>query len=783
MRTLLLMCLFLISTQISYSQQIRISGFIRDHASGEKLVNANIYSIATHTGTISNNEGYFSLALKESNAHLVISYIGYKSKEVRFNVKRDTMVVITLDSDLLLSEIKVTANRYNKISSHLITDIPLQQIKMAPAMLGEVDVIKTLQLLPGVKNTRAGFSGFVVRGGSPDQNLILLDNIPIYNSSHYYGLFSVINENSLQSVRFMKGAIPAKYGGRLSSVVDITLKEGNQNKSEREISLGLMSSSFMLNGPIKKGKTTFSISGRRSMIDLLMLPYFLVSNKPKEGYYFGDLSAKLVHSFSSKDKVSLSYFTSEDERFNNSNFREYEHNGNKIKMSRDQGYKWGNHIASVKWNRIQNAKLSFNTSVYLSDFFMERHVNDKMETQEKVFRTESSFESSIRDMGIRTDWQYFPKNLHQLNFGVAATNHQFKPGITVFYDKNIETGETVNNSIGDLPADFLELTGYVDYDFRVVRFLTLNAGFRLTSINLPDNNFLIPEPRFSGTLHISEGANLTTYYMKTSQYFHLLRSSLLDLPTDLWLPASADFPVEKAQQVGFEASYQTMSGLEFSIAGYYKNMDNLLEYRDGSSIFSTKSEWKEVAESGKGSAHGGEFFFHKKEGRLNGWVSYTLSWATRQFDKINNDREFYSSFDKRHDLSLVANYQLNKRWNIAANWLFNTGTPYNMPEHFRAGGRIWFPGTGLENSLARIDQVLVYNQRNNYRLPAYHRLDVGLHFNKPCKKHPKREQIWSVSIFNVYNRHNAFNRYYNQSYYGEASLFGIMPSISYKLKF
>lgn len=381
------------------------------------------------------------------------------------------MVFIDMESDLLLNEVKVTANRYNKFSNHSITDIPLQQIKMAPAMLGEVDVFKTLQMLPGVKNTRAGFSGFVVRGGSPDQNLILIDEIPIYNSSHYYGLFSVVNENSLQSVRFMKGAIPAKFGGRLSSVVDITLKEGNQNKTEKEISVGIMSSSFMLNGPLKKGRTTYSISGRRSMLDLLMLPYFLAFDKAREGYYFGDLSAKIVHSFSAKDKVSLSFFTSKDKRFNVSGKRNYEEQGNKIQMSRDQGYKWGNNILAAKWSRIQSAKLAFNTSIYLSNFYLERHIRDKVEQKGDVFRNETSFESNILDLGIRSDWQYYPHNLHHINFGIAATNHHFKPGVTVFYDKNIETGETVNNTFGDLPADLIEMVGYIDYNIALHAFL------------------------------------------------------------------------------------------------------------------------------------------------------------------------------------------------------------------------------------------------------------------------------------------------------------------------
>lgn len=784
MRTnlLFLVCYFLIFCQYSFSQTKSISGFIRDSSSGEKLVNANVFALDNRFGTVSNNEGYFSIALKENQNQLTFSYIGYKSKLVKFNNKLDTMVFVDMESDLMLEEVKVTANRRFRNSS--ITEIPLMQIKMAPAMLGEVDVFKTLQMLPGVKNTREGFSGFVVRGGSPDQNLILIDDIPIYNSSHYYGLFSVINDNALQSVRFMKGAIPARFGGRLSSVVDITLKEGNQKKKEKEIEIGLMSSSFLLNGPLKNCKTTYSISGRRSILDLLVLPYFLVVNKPRGGYYFGDLSAKLIHNFSPKDKLSLSFFTSKDKRFDVSGRQEYEYKGVRVEMKRDQGYKWGNYILAAKWNRIQNPKLAFNNSIYLSSFFLERHIRDKVTEQSKEYRNESSFESNILDFGIRSDWQYYPHNSHRLNFGIATTNHYFKPGVSVFYDKNIETGETVNNSYGDLPANLLESVGYFDYDLSVSRFLSLNAGFRLTAISSSAINFIIPEPRLSGTLHLLDGASLSAYYMKTNQYFHLLRSSILELPTDLWLPASSDFPPEKARQFGFDANYQTKTGLEFSIAGYYKNMENLLEYREGSSVFSTKSEWKEVTEIGNGTSYGSEFFFHKKEGRLNGWISYTLSWAKRHFEQVNSGREYYSSFDKRHDGSIVANYQFKKNWNIGANWIFNTGTPYSMPVHDVVGGSISIPDSDVKGSLTRPTlNTLVYDQKNNYRLPSYHRLDLGVHYNKPVKKHPEREQVWSLSIFNVYNRHNAFNRYFNGVYYGEASLFGILPSVSYKLKF
>lgn len=766
----------------AFSQQKRVSGFIRDRSSGEKLVHANVLTPDYQQGTFCNNEGYFSIVLKANQDRLMFSYIGYKTRTLEIESSKDTMIYIDLESNTLLNEIEVSAKK--NFNDQPGTEIPVVQIKMAPAMLGEVDVFKSLQMLPGVKNTREGFSGFVVRGGSPDQNLILIDDIPIYSSSHFYGLFSVINENTLQSVNFIKGAIPVKFGGRLSSVVSIITKEGNRKKQEKEFSVGLMSGSFMINGPLKNGKTTYCISARRSMVDLIMLPYSLVFNKPREAYYFGDLSAKLVHNISYKDKLSISLFASKDKRFDNSNKREYEYQGEKVEMQRDQGYMWGNYVLSVKWNRIESSRLTFNNSIYTSNFFLERHIKDKVKNQNHEYRNESSFKSNILDIGFRSDWQYHPFDFHRINWGITITNHHFKPGISTFHDNNAESGETVNNSYGDLPVDLMESVGYVDYNLKLAGILSLNAGFRLTAITTSASKFIIPEPRVSSTLHLANNSRLTIYYERTSQFFHLLRSSILELPTDLWLPSSSDFPPEKAKQYGIESSYITRNGLEFTIAGYYKNMQNLLEYREGTSLFSTKSEWKELVESGKGASYGSEFFIHKKTGRISGWISYTLAWSKRKFEEVNKGLEFFSSFDKRHDISIVANYQLKKHWNIGTNWVFNTGTPYSMPVYRINGSYVSVPNNGsISGMLIPIQGILVYEKKNNYRLPSYHRLDVSLNYTKPQKKHPNREQTWSFSAFNVYNRHNAFSRYWNDNYYGESSLFGILPSISYKLKF
>jgi len=426
------------------SQSVRISGFVRDSLNGEKIVGAYILSGDNKHGTVSDNEGYFSVSLMPGITNLTVSYIGYSSKQISITSKKDTSIFVTLIQGLQLDEVKIVSSKSEsvRLRNFGVTDIPIKQIKLSPAMLGEVDVLKTIQMLPGVNSTWAGFSGLIVRGGNQDQNLILIDDIPLYSYSHFYGLFSVINESALQSVRFMKGAMPARYGGRLSSIVDITLKEGNKYKRQREIGIGLMSSNIIIEGPIKN-KTTYSLAARRSMYDLLLLPYNLIAKKPRTGFYFGDLSGKVTHNFSQRDKLTISFFTSKDKYFNVTKSLEYTNNGISGTMNRDEGYKWGNNIISAKWNKILKPSLTFSSSMYVSKFYLDRHSYDKFKEGENTYRSELSFTSLINDFGTRTDWQYIPKSSNRLYFGLSSTLHRFKPGQSVFYDKNIETGETI----------------------------------------------------------------------------------------------------------------------------------------------------------------------------------------------------------------------------------------------------------------------------------------------------------------------------------------------------
>lgn len=750
-----------------------VSGFVRDSVNGEKLINVYLFSKDHKYGTTSNNEGYFTIRLPEDQNQLIFSRIGYSTKTIDLQLTDKELVTVEMSPNLTLTNITIKGypSESSRFRNFAIVEIPLDRIKIAPAMLGEVDLLKTIQLFPGVTSTWPGLSGIVVRGGNSDQNLILIDDIPIYSFSHFYGLFSVINENAIQSVRFMKAAIPARYGGRLSSVVDVTLKEGNKKKLEGELGIGIMSSSFLIDGPLKNKKTFFSLSGRRSMSDLISVPVSWITNKQKLGSYFGDFSGKITHAFSKKDLASMSFFRSIDKFYNISTL-DYTNDTKKGKLTRDEGFKWGDNILSIKHNRIQSPVLSINNSIYFSSFFHERHIINTFKEGDEKSKNEVIFSSQIKDFGLRSDWQYTPNHSNRFFFGVNHTSHQFRPGVTSFYSDNLVTGDTTTNSIGNTPINLSESVGYLEYDFNVARFLSFNFGIRSSLLNLKDTVMFLFEPRLSGTLIINPQISTTFFYTQTNQYFHFLRSSVLDQPTDLWIPASRAFPSEKAEQSGIEFNYKIHSVFEISVAAYYKEMQNLVLFKDGSSMIPEEEELKDKIESGKGTGYGVEFFAQKNYGKINGFLSYTLSWSKRQFLNINHGKEFYSSFDRRHELSVTANYNFNEKISFSLNWHFNSGAPYSMPS-YRIPPVI--PGG--------TSQVYIYQEKNTFTLPSFHRLDLGIKYIKPVKKHPGRQRIWSASIYNVYNKKNSYYRGMLYGYGVEANMFLFLPSISYKLKF
>ncbi len=766
-RLQLLSFILLLNPYLIFSQTTRISGFVQDSINGEKLINAHIVSSDLQSGVPSNNLGYYTIVLNRNQQVLHISYIGYNTKTITVKSLRDTVINIELSPSLYLDEVVVESKGGHRFRNFAVKEIPMKKIKEIPAMLGEVDIYKSIQLLPGVTSTWAGFSGMVVRGGGSDQNLILVDDVPIYSFSHFYGLFSVLNENSIQSVRFLKGAVPARYGSRLSSIVDIALKDGNKKKVDGNLGVGIMSGNLAVNGPLNRGKTTFSIAGRRSLYDLFTNAYYLVKGENMEGSYFGDISAKITHSISDKNKIGLSYFYSIDKYYDNSK-KEFTDNGITGDLINRNGYNWGNQVLSLKWNHIQNTRLAISTTIYLSNFFHRRYTNNKFTSSSKEYISKVNFNSSIRDLGLRSDWQFFPNNANKFYFGINHTLHQFSPGSSLFYDSFSGADNVVSKRIGNDPFNLSETVGYIEYDFRISSIITANFGIRNTWLNNKGYSIMIPEPRISGTIELFHDNNLTLYYVQTSQYFHLLRSSIIELPTDLWVPATKNFPSEMGKQIGIEDLYNINNKYEISIAGYYRTMGNLVAYKEGASILPNGMAWEDKMEKGNGVSYGCEFYLAKKGGVLNGWLSYTLSLTKRKFDNINQGREYYSDFDRRHQLAITGNYKFSEKWRFGLTWRLNTGTPYSMPAYY-----INTPYT----------QLMVYEKKNNFRLPPYHRLDLGLFYTSPVTTNKKFSKEWSISVFNAYMKKNVYYRGMWGNYPGEASLFMFIPSLTYKLLF
>lgn len=757
-----------LSSTLLHAQNNFITGYVTDSISGEKLINANIYINEYTKGTASNNNGYYTIRTKQGHTTIRCSYIGYSTKVLKIDVQKDTLISIALVPNLEVEEVTIEA-KSSRFKNFTIKDIPIKQVKQAPAMMGEIDIQKSVQQLPSVTSTWAGFAGMIVRGGNADQNLILIDDIPIYNSSHFYGLFSVINENALQSARFINGAIPARFGSRLSSVLDITLKDGNRRRAEGEVAIGIMSGNIMLNGPLKNNKTTYSFSGRRSMYDLAATTYNLLAKKPLEGSFFGDATAKITHTFSNRDKVTISLLYSIDKYYNNSK-KNYSIGNTTGELSQKQGYNWGNYILSTKWNRVHNPMISFSNTVFFSNFNHKRQNKEEFNSGSLDYNSNVEFISTINDIGVRTDWQYFPHASHKFYFGINHTLHRFAPGSSLFYDNKDQAQEPIKRNLGREKYNLHENISYLEYDVTISPIVSINIGVRNTLILSKEYTKLIPEPRFTSSITISEKSNLIIYYTHTSQYFHLLRTSILEQPTDMWVPATKNFPEEKANQAGAEWTYTHSSTYEVSIASYYKSMYNLISYKEGASVLPNGNGWEEKMEKGKGHSYGAELLIQKKAGKLTGWIAYTLAWSKRQFNSINKGKEFYSPFDKRHEISITSNYQLSSNWNFGANWTFNTGMPYSMPAY-------------SIKTFNTNESIFIYTTKNNLRLPAYHRLDIGAHYTKKHRKHKKWENVWSFSVYNAYARKNVYYRWMWGYFPAEASLFICLPSISYKLRF
>ena len=784
MRFITVIFLFLsFSISVTAQKKVTISGYLKDVSSGEDLIGASVFIKETMKGTTANTYGFFSFSLDPGEYTLIASYVGFDTYEQKISLTEDVRININLTPTAIeMKDVVVTGEKSTNTESTEMgrATIDMDKVKSLPAFMGEADPMKTIQLLPGVLAAGEGNSGFYVRGGGPDQNLILLDEAVVYNASHLFGFFSVFNADAVKNIELYKGTMPSNFGGRLASVVDVTMKDGNNQKFEVDGGVGLIASRLTVQGPIKKNKASFLVSGRRTYIDVVARPLVKESSPFKgTGYYFYDLNAKLNYKFSDKDRVYLSGYLGKDKFY--------------FKDS-DAGFEaeipWGNATATARWNHLYSDKLFSNLSLIYSKYdFSFGAIQDQFEF--KLF-------SGIQDYNAKLDYHWFPANRHKVKFGANYVYHTFIPS-----NATARSGEVTFNT-----GDIVKLFGhegavYFSDDFDVTEKFRLNVGARYSGFahmgpftrylkdpTTGQNSDTIVynrgdvvkfyhgiEPRMSMRYAINKTSSVKAAYTHNLQYIHLASLSTVSLPTDVWVPVTD----RTKPQIGDQYSVGYFKNLkqdmyEASVEVYYKTMKNQVEYREGA------QPDDDVLDNidnnfvfGKGWSYGAEFFLKKRHGDFNGWIGYTLAWTKRQFDDINLGEVFYAKFDRRNDVSVALTYNY-KKWTFGLVFIYATGNAITLP-----------------NSWYIIDNTITYEYapRNTIRMIPYHRLDLSATYH--FKKREKFSSELNISVYNVYSRLNPYFLYINTEgdpYNGsltikakQVSLFPILPSVTYNFKF
>ncbi|MES2837051.1 MAG: TonB-dependent receptor plug domain-containing protein [Bacteroidota bacterium] len=770
-KILLLICLIL-SIKFGFSQQkFTISGYVSDKKTQEKLIGAVIYDSKSKLATTANTYGFYSLTLPSDSVNLIVSYIGFAPQRSTFLLDKSIQLNIDLTLDNELKTVEVVSDQSETIAERTrmsTINIPIEQIKKVPALLGEVDVLKVLQLLPGVKSGGEGTSGLYVRGGGPDQNLILLDGAPIYNASHLFGFFSTFNADAIKNVELTKGGFPARYGGRLSSVIDISMKEGNMRKYNVEGSIGLIASKIMVEGPIWKDKTSFIFTARRTYIDKLTRPLVraVTRGEGDGGYFFYDLNFKVNHKISDKDRVFLSMYKGLD------NFS-FATGGN---FTGDIGYggylKWGNTLGSARWNHVFNDKLFCNTSLTYTEY--KFGIGQEVKDYKNDTKQNSNYYSGINDWAGKINFDYMPSPNHYIKYGSNYTYHTFKTGAQQFITNGFE--RDIDSLSGNPDIFASEISLYAEDDWKINEKLKINAGIHAAGFYVQNNFYKSIQPRFTGRYLLPYNWSIKASYASMMQFIHLLANSNIGLPTDLWVPATKLIKPQKSYQgaFGFAKSFNNNT-FEFSAEGYYKVMKDIIDYLDGANFIGGSNDWEKKVAQGKGWSYGAEFLLQKKKGKYTGWIGYTLSWTNRQFAEINNGEIYPYKYDRRHDISVVNVYKISNKADIAFTWVYGTGNAVSLPlQSYQAA-----------NIGASVSEAQYYGSKNNYRMEAYHRFDFSV--NRHKKKKWGRV-TWSAGVYNLYSRKNPYFLYFSTNQYGrkqlkQVSLFPLIPTISYNFKF
>ena len=768
--------LLLCWTGIAFAQnaaKFTLSGKITDKASGETLIGATVQS-TNGDGAVSNEYGFYSLTLPSGQYSFSVAYLGYGTATYNVNLSQNQQLNITLsENTIVLGAVEVSAHKSDEfISQPLmgVEKINVAEWKSLPMLMGERDILKTIQLLPGVKSAGEGNSGFYVRGGASDQNLILLDEAPVYNASHLLGFFSTFNADAVKDATLYKGSMPPQYGGRVSSVLDIKMNDGNNQDFNVSGGIGLISSKLNVEGPLQKGKSSFLLTGRRTYVDLLMQALA----KPEEQsniLYFYDLNTKVNYQLDSRNRLFVSgYFGRDVLKFGNNSF----------------GVDWGNTTATMRWNHLYSERLFSNTSLIYSNY--DNRIAIKFGANDFLIS------SRIKNLNFKQDFQWFPDAGHTVKYGLQIINHTITPSSV----NATESSDLVGNNEAQRRFG-LESAAFISHDWKINTNLNILYGFRLSDFAVLGagdfytynaegqitsttqygqgelvKHYLIPEPRLAVSYQLSKQSSFKLGYSRSSQFLHLLSNSTASNPTDLWMPSTNNVKAEIADQVslGWFRNLGPESQFEFSVETYYKGMQNQIDYRNGAEIQGSTNPEADLL-YGSGRAYGLELLLKKKVGKLKGWIGYTLARTERKIPGINDGHYYPAKQDRTHDLSVVALYQLNSRWQLSGTWVYYTGNAVTFPS-----GKYEVNGT----------TTYYYSERNGQRMPNYHRLDIGATYL--VKKSERFESEWAFSIFNAYNRMNAYSITFRDSEANpgtteavKTALFGIIPSVSWNFKF
>ena len=788
-----------------YAKNYTINGYVSDKQTGERLIGAAVIAMPSQQGTTTNNSGFYSLTLKEDSVRLFISYVGYSSLQLDpFMLNRDTVLHVVLTTNTELQEVIVeAASPVSGVQSVQMSaiEVPISTIKGIPAIGGEVDILKAIQLLPGVQSGTEGSAGLYVRGGGPDGNLILLAGVPLYSVNHMLGFFSVFNADAVKNVTLYKGNFPARYGGRLSSIIDVRQKDGDAYGYHGNLTVGLIATKLSVEGPIYwkkedrlkhrnketvKGQTTFNISARRTLYDLFVAPIAAAVTSSETngeevttgGYYFYDLNAKLTHIFSENDKLSGSFYWGDDVIY--ANIRQ-KGSGNDTSTRMKMRYNWGNLFAAVNYEhrftgRIYNtSQLSFTRYKYNLSVSMDEKKKSNNTTLEDELAL--YYHSYIMDVMAQTNFEWRPTNKHEIHFGANYTYHMFRPQVQslsanvnegISYDTTIVAGEMLHTH---------EANVYFEHTYTPCSWYRLNYGLHAGLYHIQDKTYPSLEPRIGMRFLLYKDLALKLSYAYMSQYVHLLSNTSVSLPTDLWVPSTTNIPPMRSMQAAAGITYNICNQVELSVEGYYKKMVNLLEYKDGASYLSARN-WQELVCVGDGWSYGVELLLQRRVGPVTGWIGYTWSRTMHQFDRngqeINYGKPFHAKYDREHDLSVTLQYRINRKWEVAATFIYGTGTRGTLALQ-RTTDYLYSSGKSVA--------VPIIEERNNYKMPDYHRLDLGATCHLKDKKHKEFEHIVNMSVYNAYCNFNPFLVYASGGKLYKLSLFPILPSVSYTFKF